>query len=172
MKTIRALWLGALLALSLAMLVSHAAAQTAPVAAVIKNGSVVSMEYVLANDAGQVMDSNKGQEPMVYTQGAGQIIPGLERELNGLKAGDEKKVQVKPADGYGPVDPAAFQEVPKEMLPPEALKVGTILTARTPQGQPMPVRIHEIRETTVIVDFNHPMAGKTLFFEIKIIAVK
>jgi len=169
---IRALRLVALLALSLTVIESSVTAQTAAVVEVIKNGSVVSMEYVLADEAGQVMDSNKGQEPMVYTQGAGQIIPGLERELNGLKAGDEKKVQVKPADGYGPVDPAAFQEVPKEMLPPEALKVGTLLTARSPQGQPMPVRIHEIRQTTVIVDFNHPMAGKTLFFDIKIIAVK
>jgi FKBP-type peptidyl-prolyl cis-trans isomerase SlyD len=70
------------------------------------------------------------------------------------------------------VNPGAFQEVPKDKLPPEALKVGTILTAQGPQGQPIPVRVHEIKESTVIMDFNHPMAGKTLFFDIKILGVK
>jgi FKBP-type peptidyl-prolyl cis-trans isomerase SlyD len=70
------------------------------------------------------------------------------------------------------VDPRAFQEVPKEQLPPGALKIGTILTAQGPQGQSVPVRVHEIKEKTVIMDFNHPLAGKTLSFDIKITDVK
>lgn len=130
------------------------------------------MDYTLTDDKGQVMDTNQGKPPLVFTKGSGQIIPGLDKELLGMKVGQEKKVQVKPEDGYGPVNPAAFQEVPKDKLPPEALKVGTMLMARGPQGQPIPVRVHEIKDSTVIMDFNHPMAGKTLFFAIKIVGIK
>ena len=81
-------------------------------------------------------------------------------------------MQVKPEDGYGPVNPKAFQEVAKEKIPPEALKVGTVLMAQGPQGQGIPVRVHEIKDTTVIMDFNHPMAGKTLSFDVKIKEIK
>lgn len=152
--------------------VDHRAAPAAESGVAVQNGSVVSMEYTLTDDKGQVMDTSKGKPPLVFTKGSGQIIPGLDKELLGMKVGQEKKVQVKPEDGYGPVNPAAFQEVPKDKLPPEALKVGTMLMASGPQGQPMPVRVHEIKDSTVIVDFNHPMAGKTLFFDIKVVDIK
>jgi len=89
---------------------------------------------------------------MSYTHGKGEIIPGLESQLTGMKAGGEKKFTVKPDDGYGPVDPRAFQEVPKDKLPAAALKVGTMLMAQGPQGQTVPVRVHEIKEKTVIMD--------------------
>jgi FKBP-type peptidyl-prolyl cis-trans isomerase SlyD len=89
-----------------------------------------------------------------------------------MKVGEEKKIQIKPEDGYGPVNPDAFQEVPKDKLPPEALKVGTMLMAQGPQGQGIPVRVHEVKDTTVIMDFNHPMAGKTLSFDVKISEIK
>ena len=172
MKTILALWFATLLVLSASLPTNRALAEESAPAGAIKDGSVVSLEYTLSDEKGQVMDTNKDKQPMVFTQGGHQIIPGLERELTGMKVGDTKKVQVKPEDAYGPVNPGAFQEVPKDKLPPEALKVGTILTAQGPQGQPIPVRVHEIKESTVIVDFNHPMAGKTLFFDIKILGVK
>jgi FKBP-type peptidyl-prolyl cis-trans isomerase SlyD len=134
--------------------------------------SLVSFDYTLSDQEGQVLETSTGKQPMTYTHGKGQIIPGLERELSGMKAGDEKKVQVKPEDGYGPVNPQAFQEVPKEKIPPEALKVGTVLMAQGPQGQGIPVRVHEIKDATVIMDFNHPMAGKTLSFDVKITDIK
>ena len=89
-----------------------------------------------------------------------------------MPAGSEKKVTVKPEDAYGQVNPQAFQEVPKDKLPPEALKVGTVLTARGPEGQSVPVRVHEIKENTVVMDFNHPLAGKTLVFDVKVTEVK
>lgn len=89
-----------------------------------------------------------------------------------MSVGTEKKVTVKPEEAYGPVDPRAFQEIPKEKLPPEALKVGTMLMAQGPQGQGVPVRVHEIKENTVIMDFNHPLAGKTLSFDVKITDIK
>ena len=146
--------------------------ETAETEAQIREGSQVALEYTLSDDAGTVIESNKGKQPMSYIHGKSQIIPGLEKELSGMKVGEEKKIQVKPEDGYGPVNPDAFQEVPKDKLPPEALKVGTMLMAQGPQGQGIPVRVHEIKDTTVIMDFNHPMAGKTLSFDVKISEIK
>lgn len=138
----------------------------------VENGSVVAFEYTLSDENGKVIASNQDKPPLTYTQGKGQIIPGLENELRGMEIGGEKNVVVQPEDGYGPVDPKAFREVPKEKLPPESLKVGTALMAKSSQGQNFPVRIHEIREKTVILDFNHPLAGKTLSFDVKILSIK
>jgi FKBP-type peptidyl-prolyl cis-trans isomerase SlyD len=139
---------------------------------VVQDGAEVSFDYTLTDDGGKVIDSSKGKEPMNYTHGKGQIIPGLEKEMAGMAVGAEKKVTVKPEDAYGPVNPQAFQEVPKDKLPPEALKVGTVLTAQGPQGQGIPVRVHEIKANTVIMDFNHPLAGKTLSFDVRITGIK
>ena len=148
-------------------------AETAEIAETqIREGSQVALEYTLSDETGTVIESNKGKQPMSYIHGKSQIIPGLEKELSGMKVGEEKKIQVKPEDGYGPVNPDAFQEVPKDKLPPEALKVGAMLMAQGPQGQGIPVRVHEIKDTTVIMDFNHPMAGKTLSFDVKISEIK
>jgi len=148
-------------------------AETAEIAeAQIREGSQVALEYTLSDETGTVIESNKGKQPMSYVHGKGQIIPGLEKELLGLKVGEEKKIEVKPEDGYGPINPDAFKEVPKDKLPPEALKVGAMLMAQGPQGQGIPVRVHEIKDTTVIMDFNHPMAGKTLSFDVKISEIK
>jgi FKBP-type peptidyl-prolyl cis-trans isomerase SlyD len=138
----------------------------------IREGSQVALEYTVSDETGAVIESNKGKQPLSYIHGKSQIIPGLEKELSGMKVGDEKKIQVKPEDGYGPVNPDAFQEIPKDKLPPEALKVGTTLMAQGPQGQGTPVRVHEIKDTTVIMDFNHPMAGKTLSFDVKVSEIK
>ena len=146
--------------------------ETAETEAQIREGSQVALEYTLSDEAGTVIESNKGKQPMSYIHGKSQIIPSLEKELSGMKVGEEKKIQVKPEDGYGPVNPDAFQEIPKDKLPPEALKVGTMLMAQGPQGQGIPVRVHEIKDTTVIMDFNHPMAGKTLSFDVKISEIK
>jgi FKBP-type peptidyl-prolyl cis-trans isomerase SlyD len=139
---------------------------------VIQTGSDVAFDYTLTDESGTVIDSSKGKQPMHYIHGQGQIIPGLEKELAGMAVGGEKKVTVKPEDGYGPINPQAFQEIPKEKLPADALKVGTMLMAQGPQGQGVPVRVHEIKENTVIMDFNHPLAGKTLSFDIKITDIK
>ena len=140
---------------------------------IVQPGAQVSFDYTLTDDTGKVVDSSKGKAPVHYVHGTGQIIPGLEKELAGMAVGAEKKVTVKPEEAYGPVDPRAFQEIPKEKLPPEALQVGTMLMAQGgPGGQGVPVRVHEIKEKTVIVDFNHPLAGKTLSFDVKITEIK
>ncbi len=146
--------------------------EAADSAKVVKDGSVVSLQYTLTGEDGKMIESNKGKEPLKYTQGQHQIVAGLEREVAGMKVGGEKHVKVKPEDGYGPINPSLFQEVPKEKVPPEGLKVGAVLSARGPQGQVIPVRIHEIKDKTVVVDLNHPMAGKTLVFDIKVLDVQ
>ena len=172
--TIRSMVVACILILSGAMILENAvlAQNAAEAPAVVQPGSEVSFDYTLIDDNGKVVDSSKGKEPMHYVHGKGQIIPGLEKELAGMAVGSEKKVTIKPEDAYGPVNPQAFQEVPKEKLPPEALKVGTVLAAQGPAGQRVPVRVHEIKENTVIMDFNHPLAGKTLSFDVKITDVK
>jgi FKBP-type peptidyl-prolyl cis-trans isomerase SlyD len=139
---------------------------------VIKNGSVVSVEYTVSGEDGKVIDSNKGKEPLKYTQGMQQMIPGFEKEVVGMKVGGEKHFKIKPEDGYGPVNPNAVQEVPKEKIPAEGLKVGTTLTARNAQGQMMQVRVREIKEKTVVLDLNHPLAGRTLVFDVKVLKIE
>ena len=147
---------------------------TAKPGTVVQAGSDVAFDYTLTDESGTVIDSSKGngKEPVHYIHGQRQIIPGLEKELAGMAVGGEKKITLKPEDAYGPIDPHAFQEIPKDRLPPGALKVGTMLMAQGPQGQGVPARVHEIKEKTVIMDFNHPLAGKTLSFDIKITEIK
>lgn len=154
-------------------LTSHAvAAQTGKDVNTIKNGSVVSLQYTLSGEDGKTIESNKGKEPLKYTHGSRQIIPGLEKELTGMKVGGEKRVKVKPEEGYGPVNPQGFQEFPKEKIPANGLKVGAVLMAQGPQGQPMPVKVKEIKEKTVVLDLNHPLAGKTLLFDVKVLDIE
>lgn len=165
-----------LTAVAAALFTSAAFAQTpAPAPAkpdAVQTGSSVSIEYTLKDEAGQVLDTNKGKSPLIFTQGQQQIIPGLEREMIGMHPGEEKKVVVKPEDGYGPVMPNAQTEVPKEAIPKEGLKVGTALMARSGSGETRPVVVKEIKETTVVLDLNHPLAGKTLFFDVKVLGVE
>jgi FKBP-type peptidyl-prolyl cis-trans isomerase SlyD len=147
------------------------AAQSGKDNKVVKDGAVVSLQYTLSGEDGKAIESNKGKEPLKYTQGQRQIVPGLEREMAGMKVGGEKRVKVKPEDGYGKIDPKAFQEISKEQIPPEGLKVGAVLGAKGPQGQVIPVRVHQIKDQTVVLDFNHPMAGKTLVFDVKVLDI-
>jgi FKBP-type peptidyl-prolyl cis-trans isomerase SlyD len=165
-----------LTAVAVGLLSSTAFAQTPAPApdkpGAVQTGSSVSIEYTLKDEVGQVLDTNKGKSPLVFTQGQQQIIPGLEREMIGMRAGEEKKVVVKPEDAYGPVVPNAQTEVPKDAIPKEGLKVGTALMARSGSGETRPVVVKEIKDSTVVLDLNHPLAGKTLFFDVKVLGVE
>jgi len=165
-------YLIAAIALSVFIMTTGASVENQKEGKVVKNGAVVMFDYTLTDDKGQVIDSSKGKQPMTYTQSTGQIIPGLEKAIAGMKVNDEKKVTVKPEEAYGPVDPKAVQEMPKSNLPPEAIKAGATLMARTPDGQNIPVRVQEVKDKTVVLDFNHPLAGKTLNFDVKVVDVK
>jgi FKBP-type peptidyl-prolyl cis-trans isomerase SlyD len=137
----------------------------------IENGATVELEYTLSDEAGAVLDTNKGQKPLTYTHGGQQIIPGLEKQLAGMHSGDVKRVTLRPEDAYGLVDPSAETEVPKESVPPDAT-VGTRLIARNAAGEGRPVVVKEIKDRTVVIDLNHPLAGKTLVFDVKVLSIE
>lgn len=138
----------------------------------ITEGSKVKIHYKLTVD-GEVADTSEGKDPLEYTHGQNMIIPGLETQLQGLKAGDTKSVIVAPEDGYGVVNPQAIVEVPKDKLPPEVEpQVGMVLQMQSPEGQPFPGVIQEIKTEVIVINFNHPLAGKELNFQIEIIDVR
>lgn len=137
----------------------------------IQDGSTVDIDYTLTVD-GEVVDSSEGRSPLSYVQGRGQLIPGLERELAGLSAGESRDVTLKPEDGYGPTDPAAFVTVSKAQLPPGVTPtVGMVLQGAGPEGQPFPARVYKIADDGVTLDLNHPLAGKTLQFKVTVVKV-
>lgn len=146
-----------------------------PIAAareVVQPGAVVHLEFTLRDESGAFLDDNRGRPPLVFTYGRGEVIPGLERALAGMSVGETKRITVPPEDAYGPVDPAAITEVPKERVPADAQVVGARLSGQTRSGREVPVRVREIRDGTVVLDMNHPLAGKTLVFEVRIVLVE
>jgi len=136
--------------------------------AMIEDGKQVSIMYTLTVE-GDVVDSNAGGEPLVYVQSGGQILPGLEAELAGLKVGDTKSVALAAVDGYGETTEEAFMEVPLEQIPEEARNVDAQLQS---PDYPGPIRVVEIKEEVVVLDFNHPLAGKDLAFEVEVVAIE
>ncbi len=138
----------------------------------VSQGKEVSLEYTLRLENKESVDSNVGMDPLTYTQGTQQTILGLEAALEGMVIGQSKQVTVAPEEGYGAVDPRTFQEVPKEHIPAEALKVGVQLKGRDPSGRVVSPRIAEIKRDTVVLDFTYPLAGKTLYFDVQVVEVK
>jgi FKBP-type peptidyl-prolyl cis-trans isomerase 2 len=139
---------------------------------VIQDGSTVSIEYTLKLDDGSVADTNVGGDPLVFTQGESQILPALESALTGMKAEDTTEVTLTAEEGYGPVREEAFQEMPVDALPEQGRHVGAQLVGQGPSGQPIFARVVEIDEGTAKVDLNHPLAGKQLHFDVKVLSVE
>ena len=140
--------------------------------AAIEEGSTVTLEYTLKLEDGSVADTNKGQDPLVYTQGGNQILPALEDAMVGLKASETKQITIEPGKAYGSVDPEAFIEVAAEVIPEESRTIGAMLMARSEEGQERVVRVHEIKADKIVLDYNHPLAGKTLYFDIQVLKVE
>jgi FKBP-type peptidyl-prolyl cis-trans isomerase 2 len=152
----------------------RAPSETGPVtdAPDVQPGAVVHLEFTLRDASGTVLDDNRGRPPLVFTFGKGEVIPGLERALAGMKVGEQRRITIPPEEGYGAVDPDAISEVPKDRVPPEARVVGARLVGQTRSGREVPVRIREIRDESVVLDLNHPLAGRTLVFDVRIILVE
>ena len=129
--------------------------------------SVVSLEYTLHLGDGEVIDSSEGKV-LTYLHGKGQIIPGLEQRLEGMEPGESRKVTIAPADGYGERDPESIQEVPRSAFGDRPMQEGDEFTAVDDQQHEIPVRIEKVGDDTVTVDFNHPLAGKTLHIEVTV----
>lgn len=133
---------------------------------------VASFHYTLTNDAGEVIDSSSGREPLAYLHGVGQIVPGLESALEGRQAGDSFSVDVPPEEGYGPRHEGLIQQVPRDAFRGvDELQVGMQFQAQGPQGA-LSVVISAIDGDLVTVDGNHPLAGQTLHFAIEITEVR
>ena len=137
----------------------------------IENGDKVKIHYRLSVD-GRLLDSSEGREPLTYTQGEGQIVPGLERHLARLNPGDETEVEVPPEQAYGSWKEDAIQTLPRDAFDnPEGLQVGRIIQGRTLEGQAFTATIQRLDRDEVTLDLNHPLAGRTLKFEVEILEV-
>ena len=135
---------------------------------VIDTGKNVGFEYTLTLDDGTVVESNVGGDTALFVHGEGQILPALEGAISGLGVDDQKTVSLEADDAYGPVNPEAFREIPIEQIPEDARVVGTSLST---EGYDGPIRVHEVRDDSIVLDFNHPLAGQALTFDIRIVSV-
>lgn len=138
----------------------------------VQDNLVVSLDYTLIVDE-EVMESTDDGEPIEFVQGIGQIIPGLESALYGMKVGEKKTVVIEPENAYGDYDPESLEIAKKEEFSEEIpLDVGTFLDLSDDEGEVLSAQIIEEDEDTVTLDFNHPLAGKTLTFEITLSALR
>lgn len=138
----------------------------------IKENSVVNIHYTLTNDAGEVLDSSSGKEPLMYMHGHNNLIPGLEDQLAGKKAGDQFNADVEAEDAYGLHHEEAIQQIPLSALANiPNLEIGMQLQASTDQG-PVAVRVAEINDDHVVLDGNHPLAGERLHFAVEVVSVR
>jgi FKBP-type peptidyl-prolyl cis-trans isomerase SlyD len=138
----------------------------------IGNQMVVTIDYTLTDDQGKVLDTSQDSEPLTYIQGSGNIIPGLETALEGKTAGDAVKVTVAPAQGYGERDEELVLEVPRDRFPVDGeITVGMRFNAQGAGGT-HEVTVTEVDDKNVTVDANHPLAGVTLSFDVKIVEVR
>jgi FKBP-type peptidyl-prolyl cis-trans isomerase 2 len=135
-------------------------------------GKQISIEYTLRLDDQSVVDTNVGSDPLTYIHGTQQIVAGLERALEGMEVGESKQVEVTPEESYGIPDANAFREVRKDHVPQEAMHVGAQLQGRSQSGQVVYARVAQLKDETVVIDFNHPLAGKTLHFDVKVLDIQ
>lgn len=138
----------------------------------VKSGDTVRIHYTGTLDNGDTFDSSEGRDPLEFVVGSGQIIPGLDKALPGMTVGESKTVPVPCVEAYGEANPDARQDVPRDTIPDEIpVEVGLQLQMQTQDGQVIPVTIVELHEETVVLDANHPLAGKDLTFQIELVAV-
>jgi len=137
----------------------------------IQKGKKVSLEYTVFLEDGMQVDSNVGESPLVFVVGQNQLFPALEQAVVQLKIGDKKDVLLRAEEAYGPVVAEAFKEVEIEAIPPKFRFVGAILGVQDPAGGVYPIRVHQVKENKAVLDFNHPLAGKNLRFNVKVLEV-
>lgn len=138
----------------------------------INAGRVAAIHYTLTDDDGQVIDKSAPQSPLRYLHGAGNIVPGLEKALDGKQAGDSLRAEVPPEQGYGPRHDGLVQQVPRSAFPADArIEPGIKFEARTERG-PLVVTVTEVGDEAVTVDGNHPLAGKKLHFDVEVAEVR
>ena len=139
---------------------------------IVKNNLVVSIDYTLTVN-GEIVDSSDSREPLIFLHGHGNIIPGLEKEILGMKIGESKKVLITPKDGYGEFDEEAFMEIPINQFPKNIpVEVGTEVQMQDEGGEAVFAWIEKVENNMALLNFNHPLAGKTLNFAVKVVALR
>ena len=136
----------------------------------VKNGDVVRVHYTAKLTDGTEFDSSAGREPLEFRVGAGQVISGLDRRMDGMTVGEKSTVTVPAEEGYGLRDEAQVQTVPRSAVP-EDTEVGSRLQANTPDGRKIPLTVVDLDEERATVDANHPLAGQDLVFDIEVVEV-
>ncbi|MDW7732899.1 MAG: peptidylprolyl isomerase [Methanolobus sp.] len=137
----------------------------------IKDGDTIKIDYTGTLDDGSVFDcSDNHEQPLEFTVGAGQVISGFEEAVRGMEEGEEKEFRIEPSEAYGEYNEDLAQEVPKTVIRSDMdIEVGMMLLVRTPDGREIPARVSEIGDEQVTLDMNHPLAGKALNFNIKVV---
>lgn len=136
----------------------------------IKNGQKISLEYTVFLEDGTQVDTNIGEDPLVFVLGSHQVFPALEQALLGLKIGDTKQITLQPEEAYGHVVKDAYREVALDTIPEVYRKEGAVLGLQDPAGGVYPIRVHQIKDQKVVLDFNHPLAGRSLRFDVRVVA--
>ena len=139
----------------------------------VKKDDTVKVHYTGKLTNGEVFDSSEGREPLEFQVGAGQMIPGFENGILDMKVNDKKTIEVSSNEAYGEPKDELLQEVPKDQLPQEITpEVGMALAAQLPDGRQQQLIIAEVKDSTIVVDANHPLAGKDLVFDVEIVEIK
>ena len=138
----------------------------------VKSGDTVRIHYTGTLVDGSQFDSSQGRDPLEFVVGSGQIIPGLDKALPGMSEGDKKTVNVPAEEAYGKVDPNARQAIPRDQIPADVpLEIGGQLQVQTQDGRAVPVQVADVNDETVVLDANHPLAGKELVFAIELVSI-
>jgi FKBP-type peptidyl-prolyl cis-trans isomerase 2 len=137
----------------------------------IKDGDTIKIDYTGTLDDGTVFDSSADHDqPLEFTVGAGQVIPGFEDAVRGMEVGEEKTFRIEACEAYGEINPDLTQSFPRSILQSDVeVEIGMILTLGTDDGQQMPAMVTEVTDETITLDINHPLAGQALTFSIKVI---
>lgn len=139
---------------------------------IITKDKVVSIDYTLKDESGTVIDTSKNSTPLEYVHGCGRLIPGLEKQLEGKTDGDSFSAVIEPKEAYGEYDESLLIKVPRKNFDASSeIKIGMQFQASTPGG-PAIVKVTEVTDDTVTVDANHDLAGKTLYFDVKVVSVR
>lgn len=136
----------------------------------IQDGDTIKIDYTGTLDDGSVFDCSDEREPLQFTVGAGQVIPGFEEAVRGMEEGQKKEFRIEPSEAYGEYDEALTQQIPRTVIRSDMeIQEGMMLLVKTPDGQEIPAKVAEVGDEQVTLDMNHPLAGKALNFNIKVI---
>lgn len=138
----------------------------------VSKGDLVSVEYTIRLEDDRVIETTVGEPPLIYTHGQEEILQGLEAAVDGMELGTAKLVSVAPVDAYGEIHPEGFFEVSRDRVPEEAQRIGMKLETTAPDGRVVFPYVADIRPEVVVLDLNHPLAGKTLLFDVRVVDIR